>query len=111
MATNVPREIMNKYPYKSRMKDPDNSSSKWHLIAEDAVFVPDHNSERYYWKGVERVRWATGRREYRWMYWTKPKGLGRGKWRYGQSPAIMSAAEITRIVRMMKAKRWIRASI
>jgi hypothetical protein len=70
------------------------------LRVPKAVFVPDHNQEREYWKGFEVVEWSSGDKELRLCYWTRKRGTE--TWRWGQFNTIISLDKLKALLRMVE---------
>jgi len=98
MDHNLPKELASKYPRTSRMRFPDNSIEN--IKVKRAVFVPDHNEEREYWKGFEEIEWKDGDKELRVCYWTRKRGTE--SWRWGQFSPIISLDKLKQLLRMIE---------
>ena len=98
MEEKVPEEIMSKYPRTSKLTFP--SGEVAYLKVSKAVFVPDHNDEREYWKGFEIVEWSDGNKELRVCSWTRKRGTK--KWIWGQFTPIMSLDKLKHLLKMVQ---------
>jgi hypothetical protein len=98
MEKNIPEEITSKYPRTSTLTFPGDVVE--YLKVAKAVFVPDHNEEREYWKGFEVVEWGDGTKEPRVCYWTRKRGTER--WRWGQFNTIISLEKLKQLTRMVE---------
>lgn len=96
MEEDTLEEIMSKYPRTSKITFPNGEVE--YLKVPKAVFVPDHNSEREYWKGIEIVEWSDGDRELRVCSWTRKRGTK--KWIWGQFTPIISLDKLKRLLKM-----------
>jgi len=96
----VPKEIISKYPRRSRLTFPDGEVE--FLKVSDAVFVSDHNPEREYWKGFEIVEWSDGTKELRLCYWTRKKGSE--SWKWGQFNLVISLDKLKRLLAKVQAR-------
>lgn len=98
MKESTPKEIMSKYPRTSKLIFPNGDVE--YLKVPKAVFVPDHNPEREYWKGIEIVEWSDGDKELRVCSWTRKRGTK--TWIWGQFTPIMSLDMLKRLVKMVE---------
>ena len=94
----TPIEIRYKYPRLSKITFPNGDVE--YLKVHKAVFVPDHNKEREYWKGLEVVEWTDRDKELRVCYWTRKRGTK--TWVWGQFSPLISLDKLKCLLKMVE---------
>ena len=94
----LPVEIARKYPRTGHLTFPDGEVETIRISKK--FFVPDHNSEREYWKGFEIIEWSSEHRELRVCYWTRERGTN--NWIWGQYSPIISLDKLKALINMVE---------